>query len=148
MFAEPWRVVLPAILFFAVMSVISWLHSVVLAGNLESFCTQLRAGYLLNNPTESRQGPSCRTLYQLFSLSHASAVPASTYQLTVYLTGSIAVLWTLSLVVMLARVVCVVDFQLVRMRVRTIRRRRADTALSERITKEWLSEWLNGHVNK
>lgn len=125
-FAEPWRVVLPAILFFAVMGVISWVHCGRLVSDLHTFCAQLRRGYSLTYAAETDQGPSCRTLFQMFNISHSSAMPASTYQLMVYVTGSAAVLWTLALAVMVARVVCVADFQLVRMRVRTIRRRRDD----------------------
>ncbi|XP_070142754.1 uncharacterized protein [Drosophila kikkawai] len=106
---KPWRIVVPSIVIFSVMSLGSVLYTILTNGHLKSLCGQLREN--LTNPTAISCGDAISLLRPIV---HDHKVSHDTYLelfRTSYVIGM--VLWIVALLVMVLRFIFAVDFQLV-----------------------------------
>lgn len=104
---EPWRIVLPAFCFFALMTVVSAVHLVVLLSRLAHFCAELKQHF-------HDQTVPCTLLINQFSMNDDFAVPPShNYVLAITFSWLRLVFWALSVAVMTARCFKGTDFELV-----------------------------------
>ncbi|KAH8232248.1 hypothetical protein KR032_002717 [Drosophila birchii] len=106
---KPWRIVVPSIIIFSVMSLGSVLYTILTNGHLKRLCGQLREN--LTNPTAISCGDAIALLRPIV---HDHKVSHDTYLdlfRTSYVIGM--VLWIVALLVMVLRFIFAVDFQLV-----------------------------------
>lgn len=148
MFPDPWRIVLPASIFFAIMSGCSVAHFCLLLGKFDDVCVQLRIAYERTHPgprLDARRALRCRYLLEQFAARNDVLVPiGANYYMGNAFSGVAAFLWTLALCMMCARVLLVSDFQLIQVSVATIERRTGKTTKLASGTVE-IVEW---RVNK
>ncbi|SPP80531.1 uncharacterized protein LOC117583716 isoform X2 [Drosophila guanche] len=106
---KPWRIVVPSIIIFSVMSLGSVLYTILTNGHLKQLCGQLREN--LTDPIAISCGDAIALLRPIV---HEHNVSHDTYlQLfrCSYVIGM--VLWLMALLVMVLRFIFAVDFQLV-----------------------------------
>jgi len=106
---KPWRIVVPSIIIFSVMSLGSVLYTILTNGHLKRLCGQLRGN--LTDPTAISCGNAIALLRPIV---HDHNVSHDTYLelfRSSYIIGM--VLWIIALLVMVLRFIFAVDFQLV-----------------------------------
>ncbi|KAH8332399.1 hypothetical protein KR074_002615 [Drosophila pseudoananassae] len=106
---KPWRIVVPSIFIFSVMSLGSVLYTILTNGHLKRLCGQLRGN--LTNPT----GISCGSAIALLRpIIHDHSVSHDAY-LDMFRSSYVIVmvLWIVALFIMVLRFIFAVDFQLV-----------------------------------
>ncbi|XP_036675596.3 uncharacterized protein [Drosophila suzukii] len=106
---KPWRIVVPSIIIFSVMSLGSVLYTILTNGHLKRLCGQLRGN--LTDPTAISCG---NAIVLLRPIVHDHNVSHDTYLelfRSSYIIGM--VLWIIALLVMVLRFIFAVDFQLV-----------------------------------
>ncbi|KPU72825.1 uncharacterized protein Dana_GF23264, isoform B [Drosophila ananassae] len=106
---KPWRIVVPSIVIFSVMSLGSILYTILTNGHLKRLCGQLRGH--LTNPTAISCGDAIALLRPIIhdhNVSHDAYLDLfrSSYVI-------VMVLWIVALFIMVLRFVFAVDFQLV-----------------------------------
>ncbi|KAH8306110.1 hypothetical protein KR018_001698 [Drosophila ironensis] len=106
---KPWRIVVPSILIFSVMSFGSILYTILTNRYLKNLCGQLREN--LTNPTAISCGDAIALLRPII---HDHTVSHDAY-LDLFRASYIIsmVLWTVALMIMVLRFIFAVDFQLV-----------------------------------
>lgn len=109
---EAWRIVVPAITFFIVMSIIASVHLYLMLSRLNEFCDGLKAPF-------NDQTIKCDLLLDRFSilmqLEPNAGQPSRNHFLTVFSTWMNLLLWSTTVVVMLLRCFYGTDFELVDM---------------------------------
>lgn len=116
MLTKPWRLVMPATIFFCIMMILSITHASLLASHLSNLCDQLQEA-MIKDPNSKI---SCGYLIEEFSLISADALmPGSNYNVLQVAITVKAILWLLALIIMALRVIFAADFQLLRMSVET-----------------------------
>lgn len=96
------------------MSLINMIYLFLLFKNIYSFCRQLRRGYRIMNSDPSHFA-ICGFLFDIFSMEPIKQFsPWLNYNLLQAFVFISAILWVFALAVMVARMVFVVDFQLIR----------------------------------
>lgn len=106
---KPWRIVVPSIVIFSVMSLCSVIYTILTNGHLKRLCGQLREN--LTDPTAITCGDAIALLRPIIhdhNVSHDTYLELFRFS---YLIGM--VLWIVALLVMVLRYVFAVDFQLV-----------------------------------
>ncbi|KAH8383577.1 hypothetical protein KR009_009356 [Drosophila setifemur] len=106
---KPWRIVVPSIAIFSVMSLGSVLYTILTNGHLKRLCGQLREN--LTNPSAISCGDAIALLRPIV---HDHNVSHDTYLdlfRSSYVIGM--VLWIVALLIMVLRFIFAVDFQLV-----------------------------------
>ncbi|XP_016988308.1 uncharacterized protein LOC108050907 isoform X1 [Drosophila rhopaloa] len=106
---KPWRIVVPSIIIFSVMSLGSVIYTILTNGHLKRLCGQLREN--LTDPSAISCGDAIALLRPVV---HDHSVSHDTYLELFrcsYVIGM--VLWVVALLVMVLRFVFAVDFQLV-----------------------------------
>ncbi|XP_017082984.1 uncharacterized protein LOC108115867 isoform X2 [Drosophila eugracilis] len=106
---KPWRIVVPSIIIFSVMSVASIIYTILTNGHLKRLCFQLREN--LTDPTAISCGDAIALLRPIVtdhSVSHDAYLELFRCS---YVIGM--VLWIVALLVMVLRFIFAVDFQLV-----------------------------------
>ncbi|XP_017101145.2 uncharacterized protein [Drosophila bipectinata] len=106
---KPWRIVVPSIVIFSVMSLGSVVYTILTNGHLKRLCGQLRGN--LTNPT----GISCGSAIALLRpIIHDHNVSHDAY-LDLFRSSYVIVmvLWIVALFIMVLRFIFAVDFQLV-----------------------------------
>lgn len=117
MLTRPWRLVMPATIFFAIMMIISITHASLLSWHLLNLCDQLRVAMVKLYPNSKT---SCGYLIEQLSPITADALmPGSNYNVLQVAITVKATLWSTAVFVMVARVIFAVDFQLMRVSVET-----------------------------
>lgn len=112
MLAKPWRLVMPAIIFFSLMMMLSITHASILGWNLSNLCDQLREAMVKLKPDSKT---SCGYLIEQFSPIQADALmPGSNFNVLQVSIIVKAILWLTVLIIMVLRVIFAVDFQLLR----------------------------------
>lgn len=110
---QPWRIVSPALVFFLVMTILSLVNLVIVQNGMESFCQSFK---------QQLPDVSCDIAMNRFMLVPFDSMkvsPGVLYKvLTSFNYGTFG-LWLLSVIVLLARIVFVIDFQLVRVTLKT-----------------------------
>lgn len=110
---QPWRIVSPALIFFLVMTILSIVNLVLIESGMSNLCKSFR-----NHVSDI----DCNVALNRYAFStNVMEIPTSIFHQLVtsfnYITFG---LWFISLLVVLARIMFVVDFQLVRVTVKTI----------------------------
>lgn len=110
---QPWRIVSPALVFFLVMTLLSLVNLVIVQNGMESFCKSFE---------QELPDVSCDIAMNRFMLVPFDSMkvsPGVLYKvLTSFNYGTFA-LWLSSVIVLLARIIFVIDFQLVRVTLKT-----------------------------
>ncbi|TMW49185.1 hypothetical protein DOY81_005727 [Sarcophaga bullata] len=106
---KPWRIVIPSIMMFTIMTVANLSYLILANGFLKSFCTELREN--LSNPDAISCGDAMailRPVIRTQTLSH------NMYLILFRVSYTIAmILWILALLIMVVRFLLAIDFQLV-----------------------------------
>lgn len=126
---QPWRIVTPAIIFFLVMTILSIVNLVIVQGGLDAFCDSFKPHL---------PDIDCHVAINRFMVKplEGMAISPGTNRTLVTVFNYFAFgCWLLSLLVLLARIICVVDFHLVRVTVKTIEFEKADETTSLRVTE-------------
>lgn len=106
-YRQAWRIVMPAILFFTMMVIVSIYYSIVLERTLYDFCAEFRKHLNVTNLP-------CDELMNQYAINITStAMPSSNYVLSQAFSWITMVLWLIALIIMIVRCVYVVDFELV-----------------------------------
>lgn len=104
---QAWRIVLPALLFFTIMVIISLYYSIILDRTLYNFCMEFRAHLNLTDLP-------CGMLMNHFAINNTSTVmPSCNYAVSQTFSWITVVLWLIALIIMIVRCVFVIDFELV-----------------------------------
>lgn len=111
---QPWRIVSPALLFFLIMMILSIVNLVIIQSGMTSVCESfakavpdLGCDIALNR-------------YMIVPMEQMKLSPSAFYKMLTSFNYTAFAFWLLSLLVMLARIIFVIDFQLVRVTVKTI----------------------------
>lgn len=107
---QPWRIVIPALIFFLFMFIISILQIHILHGGMNVFC---------DNLTQNDQNISCYDALNAFVISPVDYETNNYYIALQILDWVIFSLWLFLATIMLIRIIFVIDFQLVRVTIRT-----------------------------
>jgi hypothetical protein len=108
---KPWRIVPPALIFFLVMTIFSIINTVKIIKGLAIFCENFR---------EQMSDVSCVVAMNHFRITEGLLImPAVFYVLLNAFTWAILACWSILTLIMIARIVFVVDFQLIRVTVKT-----------------------------
>lgn len=107
---QPWRIVIPALIFFLVMFVVTIVEIRVLHNGLGVFCDNLTK----NDPTTS-----CYEAMNAFVIVPIDYDPSIHYIALYTIDWVIFALWFFLAAIMLIRIIFVIDFQLVRVTIRT-----------------------------
>lgn len=121
---QPWRIVSPALIFFLIMTIISIVELVFIEGGMGEFCEQF--------------GSHLSDMSCMIALNHFKLAPVKGMQVSpgvlIRLVSSFNYIafscWFISMLVLLARVLFVIDFQLVRVTVKTIEFEKGDEKTS------------------
>lgn len=117
---QPWRIVSPAIVFFLVMTILSVVNLFVIKSGMSTFC---------GNFEKHLPDVGCDIALNRFMIIPTSKLtfPPSIFNKMLksfnYTTWA---LWLASLLVLLARIIFVIDFQLVRVTVKTLEYEKAN----------------------
>lgn len=115
MLTKPWRLVMPATIFFCLMMIVSITHSSLLRWHLLNLCDQLREAQIKLYPDSQTL---CGYLIEQFSPIPADALmPGSNYNVLQMAITVKAIMWLIALIVMVVRVIFAVDFELLRVSV-------------------------------
>lgn len=117
---QPWRIVSPALVFFLVMTILSIVNLVIVQNGMKTFCASFQ---------EHSPDVSCNVLMNRFTLVPIDKLklsPGVLYEMLSWFNYTSFSIWLLSLIVLLARIIFVIDFQLVRVTVKTIEYEKAN----------------------
>jgi hypothetical protein len=112
--SEPWRIVTPALFFFIVMTIVSLVNLIIIERGMNSFCESF---------AQALPDVSCETAMNAFILGTMNEFPLQPSKLRIILTivNYLSFFgWLISALVLVARIVFVIDFQLVRVTVKTV----------------------------
>lgn len=107
---QPWRIVIPALLFFLVMFCISIINLTLVNKGMDVFCESL---------TKSIQSINCDDALNAFALIAIDYEPQMFHHILYFINWTIFGLWLFLAAIMFIRIAFVIDFQLVRITVRT-----------------------------
>lgn len=111
---QPWRIVTPALIFNIVMTILAIVTTSIIEGGLSEFCRSL---------TESLPDISCGVAMNRFMLTPVENVhvpPSVQRQMLTSFSIVNLIFWILSVAVLIARILFVVDFQLIKVTVKTL----------------------------
>lgn len=111
---QPWRIVTPALVFNFIMTILSIVSTSMIEGGLSKFCKSL---------TEETPEVGCGVAMNHFMLSPYEKVhvPPSVERQMLTSFGFVNLtFWIMSVAVIIARILFVVDFQLIRVTVKTL----------------------------
>lgn len=111
---QPWRIVSPALIFFLIMMIFSIANLVIIQSGMKSVCDS----FAKNVPDIGCDIALNR--YMIVQMDQIKLSPSAVYKMLTTFNYTAFSFWLLSLMVMLARIVFVIDFQLVRVTVKTV----------------------------
>lgn len=117
---QPWRIVSPALVFFLTMTILSIWNLVSIESGISKFCESFE---------KHLPDVTCGVAMNRFVLMAAYKMPIPPGVLRQLVTSFNYITfgcWFLSLLVLLARIILVIDFQLVRVTVKTIEYEKSD----------------------
>lgn len=123
MFEEPWRIVVPAIVFFCVATINGFYYLHAIFHSLNWLCLELKNGIVLKsfNKTYLAKDVSCTKLVDFFQMNHTSIIPTSVnYALAKVFSFTTACLWLMAFVIMLMRCIFIIDFQFMEVNISTL----------------------------
>jgi hypothetical protein len=110
---QPWRIVTPALFFNIIMTILSIIDTTVIESGLTEFCKSL---------TSSTPDIDCGTALNRYMLTDTTQtlIPPSVQRKLLTSFGFINLgFWVLSVAILIARILFVVDFQLIKVTVKT-----------------------------
>lgn len=107
---QPWRIVIVSLVFFISMLIISVINLVHIKDGSDAFCRQFK---------KTMPDVSCIVLISHFKMTKFPIVPGILYILLIVFSWTLVVCWSVLTLIMILRIVFVIDFQLVRVTVRT-----------------------------
>ncbi|KAG5670488.1 hypothetical protein PVAND_000750 [Polypedilum vanderplanki] len=108
---KPWRIVTPSLLFFLSMTIVSIVNLTNISKGLATFCKSFE---------ENTDEVSCIIAMNHFRLKHDVLIrPAIFYILTIIFSWILLFCWLILTIIMILRIIFVVDFQLIRVTVKT-----------------------------
>lgn len=117
---QPWRIVSPALMFFLVMTMLSIADVIIIQSGMNKFCESF-AEYFPDVDCDTSMNRYVTVPTETLTFSpgtfHKSLIPSIYIALTC---------WVASFIVLIVRVIFVIDFQLVRVTVKTIEYEKAD----------------------
>ncbi|KNC20600.1 hypothetical protein FF38_00447 [Lucilia cuprina] len=106
---KPWRIVIPSIMMFTIMTVANLSYLILANGFLKTFCSDLREN--LSKPEAISCGDAMALLRPVI---RTQALSHNTYLILFRISYSLAmILWIFALLIMLMRFLLAIDFQLV-----------------------------------
>ncbi|KAM7362600.1 uncharacterized protein ACRADG_013214 isoform 2-T6 [Cochliomyia hominivorax] len=106
---KPWRIVIPSIMMFTIMTVANLSYLILANGFLKTFCHDLREN--LSKPDAISCGDAMAVLRPVI---RTQALSHNTYLIIFRISYTVAmILWVLALLIMLMRFLLAIDFQLV-----------------------------------
>lgn len=111
---QPWRIVSPAVIFFLIMMILSIANLVIIQSGMKSLCESFARAV----PDLGCDIPLNR--FMIAQMDQMKVSPSVFYKMLTSFNYIAFTFWLLSLLVMLARIVLVIDFQLVRVTVKTV----------------------------
>lgn len=117
---QPWRIVTPAIVFFVIMTSLSIANLAIIQGGMNDFCESF------NKILPDVGCTVAMNRYMDARIEDIKLTPGMYYKLVTSFNYTTFGCWLLSLLVLVARIVFVVDFQLVKVSVKTIEFERAE----------------------
>lgn len=117
---QPWRIVSPALIFFLVMTIVSIVNLVLIQSGMSTFCESFER----HLPDVSCDVAMNR--FKTVSIDELKVWPGVLRQMLSWFNYISFSIWLLSLIVLLARIMFVIDFQLVRVTVKTIEYEKAN----------------------
>lgn len=112
--SEPWRIVTPALVFFIVMTILAFTNLIIIESGMSTFCDSFKNSF---------PDISCTTALNRYMSKAFEEVSLSPGKISVILSSVNYIVffsWLLSVFVLLARILFIVDFQLVRVTVKSI----------------------------
>jgi hypothetical protein len=112
--SEPWRIVSPALFFFIVMTIVSLTNLIIIERGMNSLCDSF---------AQHLKDVSCATAMNGFMKGAMEEYPVSPAKLRIILTTFNYITlfaWATSALLLVARIIFVIDFQLVRVTVKTV----------------------------
>lgn len=112
--SEPWRIVSPALVFFIIMTGLSIANLVVIEGGINTFCNSLKG---------ELKELSCSLALNRFvpgDYRHISISPSKIRTILTSFNYITFFCWFTSALVLIARIIFVIDFQLVRVTVKSM----------------------------
>lgn len=103
---RPWRIVIPSIIFYLCMLVMSIVQIVFVHGGFKAFCNDLNV-------------TACESAIDNFILLPVTYKPSLYYHLLHLFNWLVFSMWIILITVMIARIIFIVDFQLIRVTVKT-----------------------------
>jgi hypothetical protein len=107
---QPWRIVTPALVFFLVMLFMSIAYVSIVQSGVTSFCKEL---------TKNIPGIDCSIALNHFALRSYAAMPSTYLILLNVFIWILLSCWIILTTIMIARIILAVDFQLVKITVKT-----------------------------
>ena len=117
---QPWRIVTPALIFFLVMTILSIVNLVIVEKGMSDFCKSME----IKVPDIGCDVAINRFKSTVIDSDNLS--PSTYYTLLTSFNYTTFGIWVLSLLVLLARIIFVIDFQLVRITIKTIEYEKAN----------------------
>lgn len=108
---QAWRIVSPALIFFLIMTILSIVNLVIVQGGMNSFCESFK----LELPDVS-----CEIAMNRFMTMPMKASPGLLHTTLTSFNYAAFSSWLLSALVLLARIILVIDFQLVRVTIKNV----------------------------
>lgn len=111
---QPWRIVSPALVFFLIMTILSIVNLVIVQTGMRVFCEGFESEY-------PELGCSiAMNRFMVKKIGQVKLSPSTFYKMLSSFNYLAFSFWLLSLLWLLARVIFVIDFQLVKVTVKTI----------------------------
>lgn len=110
---QPWRIVTPALVFFLIMTILSVVNLVIVERGMNQFCDSFEENF-------NDIGCDVALNHYVGTAINLTISPSVYHKLLTSFNYTAFGIWILSLLVLLARIIFVIDFQLVRVTIKTI----------------------------
>jgi hypothetical protein len=112
---RPWRIVTPSLIFFLIMLIVSSVNLAIITNGMKTFCDNL----LAHNPYEPFTCRNALNYYMMKDPANLYILPDVQYILLITFSWTLFACWLILLLIKIARIAMVIDFQLVRVTIRT-----------------------------
>lgn len=110
---QPWRIVAPALIFFLIMTILSIINLTTIEGGFGKFC----ASFKFQMP--DIECDQAMNEFMIADKNDFKITPGTFHKIVLSLDWTIFSLWFAGFVIMVARITFVIDFQLVRVTIKT-----------------------------
>jgi hypothetical protein len=126
--SEPWRIVTPALIFFIIMTILSLANLVIIEKGITTLCSSFNEGL---------PDISCNVALNRYMTASLDNIKPGVSRVLLTTFNYISfVVWLASALLLIARIVFVVDFQLVRVTVKSIEYENAKESSNFKVIEE------------